>query len=89
MVDIHCHILSGIDDGPESWEMTTEMCRVAAQDGVTHIVATPHCNDEFPNGRESYTKCCGHSTMLAMESGLMIWWRQMTGSGGRSRDVAN
>lgn len=55
MVDIHCHILPGIDDGSKSWEMTAEMCRIAAEDGVTHIVATPHCNDEFDYNRERYT----------------------------------
>ena len=59
MVDIHCHILPGLDDGSKSWEMTAEMCRVAAEDGVTHIVATPHCNDEFTYDRDRYTKMLG------------------------------
>jgi len=47
MVDIHSHILSGMDDGPESFEMSAEMCRLAADDGITHIVSTPHCNDRY------------------------------------------
>jgi protein-tyrosine phosphatase len=59
MVDIHCHILPGIDDGSRSWEMTAEMCRVAAEDGITHIVATPHANEEFSYQRERYTKMLG------------------------------
>jgi protein-tyrosine phosphatase len=59
MVDIHCHILPGVDDGSQSWEMTAEMCRVAAQDGITHIVATPHCNDEFEYDRDRYTGMLG------------------------------
>ena len=59
MIDIHCHILPGIDDGPESWEMTAEMCRISAQDGITHIVATPHCNDEFPYDRDRYADMLG------------------------------
>ncbi len=59
MVDIHCHILPGIDDGSESWEMTAEMCRVAAKDGITHIVATPHCNDEFLYDRDRYAEMLG------------------------------
>ena len=59
MVDIHCHILPGIDDGPETWETTAEMCRIAAEDGITHIVATPHCNDEFVYDRERYTEMLG------------------------------
>ena len=59
MVDIHCHILPGIDDGPQSWELTAAMCRVAALDGITHIVATPHCNDEFAYDRDRYTEMLG------------------------------
>jgi protein-tyrosine phosphatase len=59
MVDIHCHILPGIDDGPRSWDLTAEMCRMAALDGITHIVATPHCNDEFPYDRDRYTEMLG------------------------------
>jgi len=59
MVDIHCHILPGIDDGPESWEATAEMCRIAAEDGITHIVATPHCNDEFVYDRGRYAEMLG------------------------------
>lgn len=54
MVDIHCHIIPGVDDGSRTWEMTREMCRIAADDGIRHIVATPHCNDEYPYDRERY-----------------------------------
>jgi protein-tyrosine phosphatase len=55
MVDIHCHILPGIDDGSKSWEMTAEMCRLAIEDGITHIVATPHSNDFYEYDRERFT----------------------------------
>lgn len=47
MVDIHSHILPNVDDGASSWETSIRMCQMAAQDGTTHIVATPHANDEF------------------------------------------
>jgi protein-tyrosine phosphatase len=59
MVDIHCHILPTIDDGSKSWEMTAEMCRMAIADGITHIVATPHCNDEFVYDRDHFTEMMG------------------------------
>ena len=42
MIDIHCHILPAIDDGPDDLQETLEMLRIAAGDGITHIVATPH-----------------------------------------------
>jgi protein-tyrosine phosphatase len=42
MIDIHCHILPAIDDGPADLQETLEMLRIAAGDGITHIAATPH-----------------------------------------------
>lgn len=45
MVDIHCHILPGLDDGPETIEMACEMAEMAIAEGVTHIIGTPHSND--------------------------------------------
>ena len=44
MIDIHTHILPGIDDGAEDIYDTLEMASMAADIGVTAIVATPHCN---------------------------------------------
>lgn len=41
-VDIHCHILPGIDDGARNWEDALAMARLAVEDGTTTIVATPH-----------------------------------------------
>lgn len=48
MIDIHCHPLPEIDDGPDSFDEAVEMCRIAANDGITHLVATPHCNYRYP-----------------------------------------
>jgi protein-tyrosine phosphatase len=53
VIDIHCHILPDVDDGPKSWDVSVEMCRIAAADGITHIVATPHSNDRYPYDRVS------------------------------------
>ena len=44
MVDIHSHILPGIDDGSRHLDDTLEMVRIAAESGVKAMVATPHCN---------------------------------------------
>ncbi len=41
-VDIHCHLLPGIDDGAKDWNDTLAMARLAVADGTTTIVATPH-----------------------------------------------
>ncbi len=42
MYDVHCHILPGIDDGPEMMEESMAMARMAVADGIRGIVATPH-----------------------------------------------
>jgi protein-tyrosine phosphatase len=52
VIDIHCHILPEVDDGPKSWETAESMCRMAAQDGIEHMVAAPHSNDRYFYDRE-------------------------------------
>ena len=44
MIDLHCHILPGVDDGSASEEESCMMAETAAASGVTVIAATPHCN---------------------------------------------
>lgn len=47
-VDIHSHILWGLDDGARDYETSLEMLRMAAGNGTTDIVATPHSNLQYP-----------------------------------------
>ncbi len=47
MIDIHCHPLPAVDDGAKTLEVAVEMCRMAAADGTTHLVATPHSNYRY------------------------------------------
>jgi protein-tyrosine phosphatase len=47
LVDIHSHILPGLDDGAQTLEIAVAMLRLAAESGTTDIVATPHANLEF------------------------------------------
>ncbi|HEX7191280.1 MAG TPA: CpsB/CapC family capsule biosynthesis tyrosine phosphatase [Thermoanaerobaculia bacterium] len=42
MIDIHHHCLPGVDDGPRDLEEAVDLCRLAAEDGIETIVATPH-----------------------------------------------
>ncbi|MGC2064322.1 MAG: CpsB/CapC family capsule biosynthesis tyrosine phosphatase [Thermodesulfovibrionales bacterium] len=42
MIDLHCHVLPAIDDGPENIETSVKMLELAVSDGITHLVATPH-----------------------------------------------
>src|SRR5262245_36939378 len=47
MVDIHSHILPGLDDGAETMEESLAMLQIAVASGTTDIVATPHANTEY------------------------------------------
>lgn len=47
MVDIHSHILPGLDDGARTLDDAVAMLRLAAESGTTDIVATPHANLEY------------------------------------------
>lgn len=47
MIDLHCHLLPGIDDGPETMEESLALAQSAVDQGITHVLCTPHHN----NGR--------------------------------------
>ncbi len=42
MIDLHCHILPGIDDGPKTLKESLEIARIFEEAGYSHVVATPH-----------------------------------------------
>lgn len=49
MIDVHCHLLPGIDDGPESDDESVALARGLVDKGVERVVATPHVNLRYPN----------------------------------------
>ena len=52
MIDIHAHLLPGVDDGSEDMDMSLDLLELAARSGVEGIVATPHCN--IPGEAENF-----------------------------------
>lgn len=57
LVDIHCHILPGIDDGSKDWATSMKLARDAVKDGVTHAVCTPHTlNGRYLNHKQDVIK---------------------------------
>jgi protein-tyrosine phosphatase len=48
MIDLHIHVLPGIDDGPATLEECVDLAAAAVADGVTALAATPHVSDRYP-----------------------------------------
>jgi protein-tyrosine phosphatase len=49
VIDLHSHVLPGIDDGPDSIDGSLELARVATADGTRTLLATPHVSWRYPN----------------------------------------
>ena len=59
MIDLHCHLLPGVDDGPGTLAESLEMCRIATADGTTRAVVTPHIHPgRWENTRASIGRAC-------------------------------
>ncbi len=53
MIDIHCHMLPGVDDGPRTMDESLAMARMAVEDGIRGVLCTPHWHPMiWPNERE-------------------------------------
>ncbi len=52
MIDIHCHILFGLDDGSDNIEESVRMAQIAVNSGIKAVVATPHSN--VPNSHQNF-----------------------------------
>lgn len=64
MIDLHCHIIPGVDDGPEVMAKALDMCRIAAADGIRTIVATPH----YKQGYSIWDSSEQHSSLTAVQA---------------------
>lgn len=53
LIDLHCHMLPGVDDGAKDLPMALDMAQVAASQGISHILLTPHHMDgEYTNHKQ-------------------------------------
>ncbi len=70
-IDTHCHIIPGVDDGPADAEVSLDMGRIAAKDGIGTIIATPHVVEGIYEGADRGDKLAGLRALFA-ESGVDV-----------------
>lgn len=73
MIDIHCHLLPGIDDGPETIEQALELARIATENGITHSVVTPHIHPgRWENSKAIIEQHCTSFGEAITEAGIPL-----------------
>ena len=73
MIDLHCHILPGLDDGPRGVDEAMAMVRMAAEDGTRTICATPHKGtSEWNASRETIIEFTRRMRSLIAQAGVAI-----------------
>lgn len=73
-VDMHCHCLPGLDDGPQTMADSLALCRALVADGITTVVATPHQLGRY-DGRNTSSDICravGQLNDAVLHEGLPI-----------------
>lgn len=72
LIDLHSHILPGIDDGPRTLEGSLEIARVCVIDGVTTVAATPHVRDDYPTPPATMERLVEELRQALAEEGLPL-----------------
>ena len=77
MVDVHAHILPGVDDGSRDMEETLAMLQKVYENGVRHVIATPHFrflkdHDTYKNEYEKMMQLCREVEQTAKEASIKI-----------------
>ena len=73
MIDLHCHLLPGIDDGPETLDEALDLARAAVADGITHSVLTSHVHPgRYPNQRRNLEVAVRDFSAALVEAGIPL-----------------
>jgi len=72
MIDLHAHVLPGLDHGARDWDEALEMCRIAVDDGITTMAATPHVSETYPNSIEDILEAVGQLRQRLGDAGVPL-----------------
>jgi protein-tyrosine phosphatase len=72
MIDLHSHVLPGVDDGAFSLEQSLAILASAAEDGITRIAATPHVRDDYPTTPEAMESGVAELNRAARDAGIAV-----------------
>jgi len=73
LIDVHCHLLAGLDDGPKTDEDALAMCRLAYSEGTRMVAATAHQNDHWPNVTpDRIRQACAHLAASLKEAEIPL-----------------
>ncbi|HEV7586378.1 MAG TPA: CpsB/CapC family capsule biosynthesis tyrosine phosphatase [Solirubrobacteraceae bacterium] len=72
MIDLHCHVLPGIDDGPAGIDDSVAMARAAARGGTRVMVATPHVSLRYRNDAATIARLVGEVNARLQAEGVPI-----------------
>jgi protein-tyrosine phosphatase len=72
VIDLHCHLLPGIDDGPATIDGSIAIARVAVADGTRTVVATPHVSWEHPNTAVQIKRLVEQLNVRLLEEGIAL-----------------
>lgn len=73
MIDIHNHIIPGIDDGASTMEEALTLLRLAESDGITRLICTPHMHaGRFDNSIDTITPVFNQLVMAAADAGISV-----------------
>ncbi|MGD0274369.1 MAG: CpsB/CapC family capsule biosynthesis tyrosine phosphatase [Gaiellaceae bacterium] len=70
MIDLHSHILAGLDDGARTLEESVEIALTAARDGISVMAATPHVRDDYPTAAETMERLVLELEGILLEKGI-------------------
>ncbi|MHB8470414.1 MAG: tyrosine-protein phosphatase [Gaiellaceae bacterium] len=72
MIDLHSHVLPGVDDGAETMAGSLDILRAAAEDGIAQIAATPHVREDWPTTPATMERLVAEVNAAARAAGIPV-----------------